>query len=103
MASADQRYRSSISDAIVRVTPKGTILSAVYVKNSYPNEREDNVYSTLQRMGVTLLRSGNKPRTKDKAYRLLISDRLTIDEVEQFIARNSEVKSVRPQRRQSGN
>jgi hypothetical protein len=54
-------------------------------------------------MGITLLRSGNKPGTKDKAYRLLFSDRLAIDEVEQFIARNSEVRSVRPQRRPRDN
>jgi hypothetical protein len=40
-------------------------------------------------MGITLLRSGSKPGTKDKAYRLLFSDRMAIDEVEDFIARNS--------------
>jgi hypothetical protein len=39
-------------------------------------------------MGITLLRSGKKPGTKDKAYRLLFSDRMAINEVEDFIARN---------------
>jgi hypothetical protein len=39
-------------------------------------------------MGITLLRSGNKPGTKDKAYCLLFSDRMAINEVEDFIARN---------------
>lgn len=77
-------------------------MDSIYVQNEYQSEREDDAYLTLQRMGITLLRSGNKPGTKHKAYRLLYSDRLAIDEVEQFIARNSEVRSVRPQRRQRG-
>jgi hypothetical protein len=40
-------------------------------------------------MGITLLLSGNKPSTRDKAYRLLFSNRMTINEVNDFIARNS--------------
>jgi hypothetical protein len=40
-------------------------------------------------MGITPLRSGNKPGTQDKAYRLLFSDLMAITEVEDFIARNS--------------
>jgi hypothetical protein len=78
-------------------------LDSVHLQNAYHGEREEDTYFTLHRMGITLLRSGNKPGTKDKAYRLLFSDRLAIDEVEQFIARNSEVRSVRPQRRPRDN
>jgi hypothetical protein len=64
------------------------VRSAYLEKASYYEHRENSAHSALQRMGITLLRSGNKPGTKDKAYRLLFSDRMAINEVENFIARN---------------
>jgi len=63
------------------------VRSAYLEKASYEH-RENSAHSALQRMGITLLRSGNKPGTQDKAYRLLFSDRMAINEVEDFIARN---------------
>jgi hypothetical protein len=61
---------------------------SAYLEKTSHEHRENSVHSALQRMGITLLRSGNKPGTKDKAYRLLVSDRMEINEVEDFIARN---------------
>jgi len=45
----------------------------IYVKTIPHEHREDSAYSVLQNMGITLLRSGNKPGTCQKAYRLLVS------------------------------
>ena len=65
------------------------IVQKIYSDTIRQEQREDSAYSILQNMGITLLRSGNKPGTRQKSYRLLVSDRLTIDEVEKFIAQNS--------------
>jgi Glu-tRNA(Gln) amidotransferase subunit E-like FAD-binding protein len=57
-------------------------------------EREDDAYFALDRLGMTLMKSGKKPGTEEPAYRVMYKSRLTIEEVEAII--DSQNRSRRP-------